>query len=405
MSIRRVVILLLACLLAGLLALQSQKAPPVLQYAFLPPGLGLENPGDGQTAQGEETGDGETAGKEAETPLDAFIKSWQDFKLEEASAIKAALITAHSPEAVLMTEQDGSAGGELTGLYGDLHALPMDVLISGRHIYQEEADAGKPVAVLDEALAIALFRQGNPVDLRFTLLGTEFTVVGVVRHSRTLGERAEYGLRVPLKAFENQPDWELFTAQVLPQGGSGTRNGLAASLRAFMPGGQVNDLVKEKYRTLLPLRFLLCALGFALSVIALKLAGRASSALISDIKKRLESSYAARLLPRCLLAGFLMALMYGLGVLLMVYAFTQMLAPVYVFPEWVPAVLVEPREILKTFWDNRSRVSGLLSLRSKELLTLQAYRAMLTALAVLIGALLITPLSMLSRLVSKPKEQ
>lgn len=406
MSIRRIFLLALVCLLAGLLALQSQRVPSVLQYAFLPAELNGGESDRGLLPQDE--GEGEEDGEarpENGTPFDLFVKSWEEFVKEEAASIKAALITAHRPETALSTPEGGSAGAELTALYGDLHALPADVLISGRQIYQEEIEDGKAVAVLDEALAIALFRQGDPVGMTFTMFDIDFTVVGVVRHSRALGERAASGLRVPMKAFSEQPDWELLTAQLVPGGGSGTRNGLGASLRGFRPGGQVNDLVKEKYRTLLPIRFLLCFLGFALALAGLKLAGRGTSALVADLRRRLESSYAARLLPRFLLAGVLIALMYALGVLVMIYAFTQLLAPVYVFPEWVPAILVEPREIIKTFWDNRSQVSGLVSLRSKELLTLQACRAMLTALTALAGAMLITPLGKLINWASKPKGQ
>jgi len=85
----------------------------------------------------------------------------------------------------------------------------------------------------------------------------------------------------------------------------------------------------------------------------------------------------------------------------LIFAFTQLIAPVYVFPEWVPAILVEHKEISATFWNNRTMANALLAFRSRELLFLDAMRGYMTVLCALAGALLITPVGRLLGLFKK----
>ena len=395
MSTKRIILVVLVCLAAGLLVLQVASQPGLMQFAFLPPALQEEQPASEQDQQGQ---------KQAPSPLEQFLKSWQDLQEEQQDNVKAALISAHLPQVLLSTPQGGSTQAELTALYGQAHTLEASVLINGRQLYQEELDTGSPVAVIDEALAIALFRQGNPVDMQFEMLGQQFTVVGIVQHRRGLGERAEYGLRVPLKAFLSSPSFEVMTAQLLPKGGSGTRAGLARTLSEWQKG-QAIDLVKEKYRATLPLRVLLCGLGLVFSALALKLAARVSSRLVAKARSWLETEYFVRLIPRYLVVALAMALMFSAGLALLLFSFTQLLSVVYVFPEWVPAILVEPRELIKTFWDNRSQASSLLSLRSRELLQLQALHSYLRWLCVALALLVAAPIAGLFKKVQKPKEE
>jgi len=216
-----------------------------------------------------------------------------------------------------------------------------------------------------------------------------------------VGDRAEYGLMVPLKAFATQPAWEVMSVQMRARGGSGTRSGLAKVMEQWQSGGNAIDLVKEKYRASLPLRVLLCLLGMAFSLVVLRFAARQSARLLAKSREWLLTEYAQRLLHRFLGVGLVIFLMYLAGVGLMVFSFTQLLAPVYVFPEWVPAILVEPKEISATFWNNQSAANSLLSLRSRELLFLDALRGYILILAALAGALLITPMGRLLQVFKK----
>ena len=92
-----------------------------------------------------------------------------------------------------MSTPDGARTGG-GGLLWALHALDRRSVRAAPA--QEEVDEGRPVAVIDEGLAIALFRQGDPVNMKSELFNQTFTVVGVTCFARTVGDRAEYA-RLP----------------------------------------------------------------------------------------------------------------------------------------------------------------------------------------------------------------
>ena len=397
MWIKRTVFLVLISLLIVLFVIQANSAPSLLQYVFVPAQSNLMGrPARQEGGEQEE----ETPAREEPSPFERFLAGYDELVESQRDNLNAAVLSAHLP-AVSQATEDNAAAGELTALYGDLHALDPKLLLSGRLLYQEDLEEGKPVAVIDEGLAIALFRQGDPVNMVFQMLGQQFTVVGVTRHKRSVGDRAEYGLMVPLKAFATQPAWEVMSVQMRSKGGSGTRTGLAKVLEQWQAGGNAIDLVKEKYRASLPLRVLLCLLGMAGALVVLRFAARQSARLVAKTREWLKVEYAQRLLHRYLGVGLVIFLMYLTGVGLLVFSFTQLLAPVYVFPEWVPAILVEPKEIAATFWNNQSAANSLLSLRSRELLFLDAIRGYILILTALAGAFLITPLGKLLKVFKK----
>ena len=65
--------------------------------------------------------------------------------------------------------------------------------------------------------------------------------------------------------------------------------------------------------------------------------------------------------------------------------------PVYIFPEWVPSVLVEWSDINTAFWNNRQDVSKLVEYRIPALIQLRFYHRALTLLCASIIALLLKP--------------
>ena len=98
MWIKRALALLLACLLAGLFAVQSQEVPSLLQYVFLPPDLSADDvmPGEGS---GEEDG---AEAVEPLKPLNAFLKGWDNFLQEQKNSLTAAILCAHCPRALIL---------------------------------------------------------------------------------------------------------------------------------------------------------------------------------------------------------------------------------------------------------------------------------------------------------------
>ena len=82
-------------------------------------------------------------------------------------------------------------------------------------------------------------------------------------------------------------------------------------------------------------------------------------------------------MPRFIRQGVMLALGYllcaGAAAVLMQYV----IAPVYTFPEWIPAVLVEWEEIGKAFWKCWQPISALMELRSPEYMRLRFYGLMI----------------------------
>src|SRR5699024_12556269 len=65
--------------------------------------------------------------------------------------------------------------------------------------------------------------------------------------------------------------------------------------------------------------------------------------------------------------------------------------PVYTFPEWVPAVLVEPKDIQTAFWNVWQTSATVVEYRTPELLRLRFLREVMAwscgAVALLLGSL------------------
>ena len=175
MWIKRTVFLVLISLLIVLFVIQANSAPSLLQYVFVPAQSNLMGrPARQEGGEQEE----ETPAREEPSPFERFLASYDELVESQRDNLNAAVLSAHLP-AVSQATEDNAAAGELTALYGDLHALDPKLLLSGRLLYQEDLEEGKPVAVIDEGLAIALFRQGDPVNMTFEMLGQQLTVVGV----------------------------------------------------------------------------------------------------------------------------------------------------------------------------------------------------------------------------------
>ena len=105
----------------------------------------------------------------------------------------------------------------------------------------------------------------------------------------------------------------------------------------------------------------------------------------------LKSSYATQLLPTTLLTILAGLLLLAIQLAFAYLLFSQIIAPVYVFPEWVPSILVEWKEIAATFWNNITANASPISLRTPETLALTFYRSALTVSCLVFGVLLLMP--------------
>lgn len=396
MSTKRAVLL---ALLAGLIAwavTQVIGMPALYQYAAAMPAPVSE---DGAGAGDAEDGEEQDNERERPSPMAAHMKRLKDLMDGQDDARSAWSVTSYASGASLGEEEGNAVTARLCGLYGDFYIHPAPVILSGRRHYQEELDQGRPVAVVDEKLAIELFRVSDPVGRTLQANGVTYEVIGVVAHQRTPGERDAISAYVPLTSLGGSGTaGQVLVASFQPQHGAGTFSALSAAMQQWLPGGTMYSLPKEMYRALLPLRYLCVFAACFMLGLLWRCALRVSRRLIAHARRRLAARYAVSLLPLFVGSGLLMALMYGALLAGAFLTFQEAVAPVYTFPEWVPAVPVEWTEISKTFWNNVSEQTGLAAMRTPEALTLAFWRHVLLAACALVGYLLIPPLLKLRNL-------
>ena len=327
------------------------------------------------------------------TALEELLKGFTQKMDDLSGAVSAYGLRALTPGTSFKDGAQGTATALLQGLWGDLSLYPRDVLAEGRHLYYEEIQTGAPVAVISQQLAISLFRVGDPIDRKLYIGDTAFRVVGITRHARTVGEKDTAYAQVPLKALDKAGiQSQMLSFALVPRAGAGAYAALSQGLSQWQPGGTFYSLPKEQYRAILPLRLLICLAGLMLLRTTLHLAGSFTLAMWRGGKRQLETSYAPRLLPGFVGRGLLIALAYALNLAAAFFLLQALIAPVMVFPEWVPTVLVEPKDIAATFWNIRAQESALVSLRTPETLRLRFLHRLMTAAALAAGFLLVRPL-------------
>ncbi|NLD51935.1 MAG: ABC transporter permease [Clostridiales bacterium] len=397
MSIKRAAALVLLAACMAWLGLSINRAPDVYEYNLLAPRVEEKQEEQLQNAQqpaGEKDTPEEAAARKPKlTALEELLKSFTQKMEDLPGAVSAYGLRALTPGTSFKDGAQGSAPALLQGLWGDLSLYPKDVLAEGRHLYYEEIQTGIPVAVISQQLAISLFRVGDPIGRRLYIGETAFRVVGITRHARTAGEMDTAYVQVPLKALDKAGiQSQMLSFALVPKPGAGAYAALSQGLTQWQPGGTFYSLPKEQYRAMLPVRLLICLAGLLLLHTTLHLAGSFTLAMWRGGKRQLESAYAPRLLPGLIGRGALVALVYALNLTAAYFLLQGLIAPVMIFPEWVPNVLVEPKDIISTFWNLRAQESVLVSLRTPDILRLRFLHRLMTAAALCTGFLLVRPL-------------
>lgn len=322
----------------------------------------VESPGDAAQAAAE---------------LTALAEEWD-------STQRAWALNGFIQEASMRADSQ-SARGRVTMIGENSPALADWTLLDGRLFTGEELTSGAPVALLDEQLAQSLFREVAVTARTFTLGGTTFRVIGVVRHTRQVGDAADYGAYIPLLC-SLAPD--ALVAEAIPLPGAGAGASFSGVCRLWRSNGSFIDLGKEAVGATMWAR----ALGFIAGAAALlkivrwlKSRGHAAAAWH---RQSLQRRYALQMLPQTI--GVALALLLGwgaaAGAALLLLDF--LLQPVYAYPECVPAVLVEWEEIRRTFWQVQQSAVAYRELRTPELLRLRYLAGLIRISCALLAALL-----------------
>ncbi len=247
-------------------------------------------------------------------------------------------------------------------------------LLHGRLFTADELTGSNPVALLDQQLAFVLFREADVVDRTFTIGGMDFRVIGVVRHTRQVGDYNDYCAYIPLLSGL-QPDALIVEAAPLP--GVGASVSFSGVCSLWRSGGSFIDLGKEAVGAAIWARVLVFIIGVIALVKGIRwINGRVQVAMAWH-RRALQRRYAMQLLPQTIGLVLMLLLGYAVAAGLAALLLDFILQPVYVYPECVPAVLVEWDEIQRTFWQVQQSAASFRELRTPELLRLRYFAGLI----------------------------
>lgn len=321
------------------------------------------------------------------------LKAWREAleALDDdwANAISAWTMGGVIQSAAVSTEAGNSSDARVELLGEDAFAIRPRFLRYGRLFFDEELAEGAYVMLLDEQLALKLFAVGDPIDRMVRLNGAEYRVVGILRHEKQVGDYTDAGVCIPLMSLLEQavqPD--AIQVEAVPVAGSGANVAFNEVMSQWQAGGTLIDLGKESMAATLWLRVLLFLIGFTATIRLIRWLNRQVRAYAMRYRAELQATYAIRLMPQLLGAIALFALGYaavgGALALLMNY----LIEPIYTFPEWIPAVLVEWEDIAAAFWNVWQTSATLQELRSPELLRLRYFTLLIQGCAAASGVIL-----------------
>ena len=360
------VLALLGAILIGIGLIGLYTGPDLLQYAFLP-----EKAGNGSAASAPSSGNESSLLEEdPDSDADADIPSGQ-VSVAPTSPLREALrdyaeivqssvwagedlrMTIHGQisNASVYRESGGTAADVRVILAGPRYSevFPREIL-EGNALSDAEISNHRMSVVLDSRLAFTLFRDTPPIGETVQIESKTYTVVGIVRYSRSLGASNELTAWVPLGADDSlSPD--LLTVSVRhSQAGDGFTTLWQSETRQVFGSGTFISLPREKTRASMFPRLMVFFFAVLLMKKWISLLRQWGRLFLDDARCRISRQYAwslagyfaLRVLAALLLGAVTLAAMYALAVFI-----TQ---PLLVFPEWVPEKPVAMSSILARFW-------------------------------------------------------
>lgn len=311
--------------------------------------------------------------------------------LESAAEEWSASVRAWTLGGVLqqasLTGGEKGASGRLELLGENAFAVHPRFVLHGRLFYKEELQDGDKVMLLDEQTALALFAVADPIDRTVTFNQQEYRVVGVVRHTKRVGDYTDAGAYIPLNSVLDQDiRLDALVVEAVPVTGAGAGVAFSDGVKSWRAGGTVIDLGKESMAAGLWLRALAFLTGMALLLRFIAwLNGHVRSGFL-HYKEMLRVTYASRLFPRLLGGVIAFTLGYGAAAVALAALINYAVQPVYTFPEWIPTVLVEWSDIAAAFWRVWQTPATVLEYRTPELLRLRFLTLVIQVSAALAGA-------------------
>ncbi|MGN0779903.1 MAG: ABC transporter permease [Aristaeellaceae bacterium] len=336
----------------------------------------------------QDSGGEDGASAQPNAPIQAMQQSLADIT-EEWQDVMARWTLSGVVEQASLTAGSGSTVGRLTLMGEDGLLVHPLYLRSGRLFQPEELKQGEKVMLLDEQLALELFRVSAPIDREVTLNGTAYRVIGIVRHSKRVGDLTEFGAYIPLNSVIDQSvTLDALMVEAVPLKGVGAAVSFSNVMNLWQSGGTLINLGKEGMAAGLWLRVLLFLLAMTAVLRLIRWLNHRVRSYARRYQAQLQVRYAVRLLPELMGVVLLFALGYGAAALLTAAAMNYIIQPVYTFTEWIPAVLVEWEDIAAAFWKVWQTPAVMRALRTPELLRLRWLTLMTQGCAAAAGVLL-----------------
>ena len=224
-------------------------------------------------------------------------------------------------------------------------------LMQGRYVSETDVRQAERVIVLDSGSALTLFPGADPVGQKVLLGGVLCEVAGVIRGGQRIGEADAHIAYIPITMADAQ-SLPVQTVAFLARGKSeiGSAILMRDTLSAREAGGSFYSLSKLKLGAVMPLRWLALIAGILLLLALLRRLNARAWSCVCRFAQELRLRYAYSLLPAMIAHALVYLLAYAalLGAAFLLMRFS--IAPLLVFTEWVPEVVVELSSLTSRFW-------------------------------------------------------
>lgn len=363
-----------------------------LQYLVEAPALTVadtQNAAQGTSGASDGTANNTAAKVKPNKTIDEWRETLTDAAADWKGVINAWTLGGVIDQASLSADNGGVGQGRLT-LLGEngltLHPL---YLRYGRLFYPEEITRGDKVMLLDEQMALKMFNISDPLERTVVLGEDQYKVIGIVRHEKRVGDDTDAGAYIPLESVIGQAlVLDALQVEADPISGVGASVTFKAAMETWQPGGTLIDLGKESMAATLWLRVLIFLVAITLVLRAIRWLNSLTAYRLTLAKEKLRRQYAIALTPEFAGWTLLLAAGYALALALAALSLNYLIKPVYTFPEWVPAVLVEWDDIQTAFWKVWQTSATLKELRTPELMRLRYFTLLIQGCSAAAGVLL-----------------
>ena len=272
-------------------------------------------------------------------------------RLSEMSDVLTASAVGARLQTVNISGEKKSVTATLYAIGAGYFDVAHEQLLQGRLISGTDVSLATRAVVLPDTAALALFPGEEPVGKTVTLGGVAYEVAGVIRGGRRIGELDEYVAYIPITAA-SADRLVMQTVEFIARGADDVGSSILMkdTLSAWKPGGSFYSLSKQKLGAAMPLRWAILFAGAWLLLALLRRLNAFAWGRVCHFAEELRLRYALHLFPAMLASALACILGYAAlaGAAFLLARFS--IAPLLVFTEWVPEVVVELSSLTSRFW-------------------------------------------------------